>query len=52
MHERGLAIDVMSSGRLITSRADPAFRWLQANAARYGFFNLPSEPWHWSTNGQ
>ena len=51
MHERGLAIDFMSSGRLISSRSDPAFVWLSANAARFGFFNLPSEPWHWSVNG-
>jgi len=51
MHERGLAMDLQSSGRLITSRTDPAFIWLSANAARFGFYNLPSEPWHWSTNG-
>ncbi len=51
MHERGLAMDLQSSGRLITSRSDPAFVWLAANAARFGFYNLPSEPWHWSTNG-
>ena len=31
---------------------DPAFVWLTANAARFGFFNLPSEPWHWSVNGR
>jgi hypothetical protein len=51
MHERGMAIDFTSSGRLITSRSDPAFQWLRSNAARFGLFNLPSEPWHWSTNG-
>jgi hypothetical protein len=51
MHERGLAIDFTSGGRLITSRSNPAFRWLAANAARFGFYNLPEEPWHWSTNG-
>jgi hypothetical protein len=51
MHERGMAIDFTSSGRLITSRSDPAFVWLRNNAARYGLYNLPSEPWHWSTNG-
>ncbi|WNG61464.1 M15 family metallopeptidase [Archangium gephyra] len=31
--------------------AGGGFVWLKANAARYGFINLPSEPWHWSTNG-
>jgi len=51
MHERGLAIDIQSGGHLITSRSDPAFQWLAANAASYGFYNLPSEPWHWSING-
>ncbi len=24
-------------------------RWLDANAAKYGFMNLKSEAWHWST---
>ena len=28
------------------------FKWLKANAARYGFYNLPSEAWHWSTTGR
>jgi len=51
MHERGLAIDFTSSGSLITSRSNPAFVWLANNAARFGLYNLPSEPWHWSTNG-
>ncbi|MFV0316564.1 MAG: D-alanyl-D-alanine carboxypeptidase family protein [Microthrixaceae bacterium] len=51
MHERGLALDIKSGGALISSRSDPAFAWLAANASRFGFYNLPSEPWHWSTNG-
>jgi len=51
LHERGLAIDFTANGRFITSRSDPGFVWLAANAARYGLFNLPSEPWHWSTSG-
>ena len=51
MHERGLALDLKYNGSLITSRSNPGFQWLAANAARYGFYNLPSEPWHWSTNG-
>ena len=52
MHERGLAIDFNCGGELVDSRSDPCFRWLDANAARYGLVNLPSEPWHWSVNGQ
>lgn len=52
MHERGLAVDFTHQGRSISSRSSPAFRWLARNAGRYGFVNLPSEPWHWSTNGR
>ncbi len=51
MHERGLAIDFTVNGRAITSRNTTAFRWLRNNAGKYGLKNLPSEPWHWSTNG-
>jgi len=51
MHERGLAVDFTYGGRTIQSRSSPAFQWLAANAARYGFYNLPSEPWHWSVDG-
>lgn len=52
MHERGLAIDFTNNGSLISSHSDPAFRWLAGNAGRFGFANLPSEPWHWSVNGR
>ena len=52
MHEQGLAVDFTYNGRVITSRSSPAFQWLAANAGSYGFYNLPSEPWHWSVNGQ
>lgn len=52
MHEQGLAIDFTWNGALILSRDSPAFAWLAANANRYGLFNLPSEPWHWSVNGR
>jgi len=48
MHERGLAIDF----RNCNSRGSACYRWLSANASRFGLFNLPSEPWHWSTTGQ
>ncbi len=52
MHERGKAIDFTFNGRIIGTRNNDGYRWLAANAASYGFFNLPSEPWHWSTNGK
>jgi len=50
MHEQGLAIDFTEDGSVL-SRASRGYSWLAGNAARYGFFNLPSEPWHWSTTG-
>lgn len=52
MHEQGRAIDFTYGGRIIGSRSSAAYQWLAANAASYGFYNLPSEPWHWSTNGR
>ncbi len=50
MHERGLAIDFTQGGSTL-NRSSSGFHWLKANASRYGLYNLPSEPWHWSTNG-
>ncbi len=52
MHERGLAVDfTCNGGGVISTRSSPCFQWLNANAGSYGLHNLPSEPWHWSTNG-
>ncbi len=51
MHEQGLAVDFLVGGDLIRSRSTSAYQWLAANAAGYGLYNLPSEPWHWSTTG-
>lgn len=48
MHEKGLAIDFTSCSTKTTA----CYRWLAANAADFGLRNLPSEPWHWSTNGR
>ena len=50
MHEQGLAIDFTSGGGTIGSGSS-AFSWLSAHASGYGLYNLPSEPWHWSTDG-
>lgn len=50
-HEVGLAIDFSWGGQFIQSRNSPGFQWLAANAPSFGFANLPSEPWHWSTDG-
>ncbi|MCC6437799.1 MAG: M15 family metallopeptidase [Acidimicrobiales bacterium] len=51
MHERGLAIDFTYNGSVIGSRGSAGYQWLAANAGRFGLYNLPSEPWHWSTTG-
>lgn len=51
LHEIGLAVDFTNNGASINSRSNPAFVWLAAHAADYGFYNLPSEPWHWSVTG-
>jgi D-alanyl-D-alanine carboxypeptidase len=50
LHEIGMAVDITSGGKTLTSRS-AAFKWLQAHADEYGFRNLPSEPWHWSITG-
>lgn len=50
-HENGEAIDFTSGGSTLRA-GTPGFNWLQANAARFGFKNLPSESWHWSIDGK
>jgi len=51
LHELGLAIDLSCGGKTIPNHASPAYKWLAANASKYGFTNLPSEAWHWSITG-
>jgi len=48
LHEKGLAIDFNNC----STRSTRCHQWLARNAAPYGFYNLPSEPWHWSTTGK
>ena len=50
-HERGLAVDFTIDDTIITEQSQAAFVWLAARAAEFGFYNLPSEPWHWSVDG-
>ena len=49
--ERGVR-QFLDIGSGIPTRDNPGYQWLAAHAAHYGLFNLPSEPWHWSTNGR
>jgi hypothetical protein len=51
MHEWGLAIDLSCNGVKFTEAPAACRDWVRANAGRFGIGNLPSEPWHWSTNG-
>lgn len=62
-HRTGLALDLTlghAPGYPVDSSADPnrlymtrtaAYRWLVANAPRFGFQNYPFEPWHWEWTG-
>ena len=54
-HHSGRAIDFYiggknSSGNVANLRTLPAYRWLVANAARFGFYPYEREPWHWEYN--
>ena len=51
-HQVGLAVDFTHNGRIIRSRNTAVFQAMARIAPDYGFLNLPSEPWHWSTTGQ
>ncbi len=63
-HLTGLAMDVYlapAPGHRVDSADDvnrlymsstPAYRWLVANAARFGFVNYVFEPWHWEWTGE
>lgn len=63
-HRTGLAMDIYvgqaegygpdstaDPNRLAMSRT-PTYRWLLANAGRFGFVNYPFEPWHWEWTGE
>jgi D-alanyl-D-alanine carboxypeptidase len=54
-HQTGRAIDLYLGGRnasenVATLRTLPAYSWLVANAARFGFYPYEKEPWHWEYN--
>lgn len=52
-HETGLAIDFGNNGltpkkaQISRMLGEPAYRWLQQNAYKYGFSPYKNEPWHW-----
>jgi hypothetical protein len=51
LHEQGLAIDFTCGGGGTVGYGDECYYWLQSNSEEYGLYNLPSEPWHYSVNG-
>ena len=63
-HRTGLALDLFvgqAEGFGADSTADASrlalsktatYRWLLANAGRFGFVNYPFEPWHWEWTGE
>ena len=63
-HRTGLTLDVVldtAPGYPVDSTADVnrqamadglAYRWLVANARRFGFVNYAFEPWHWEWTGE
>lgn len=50
-HQMGYAIDIGDSGYNAITSGSTQFNWLKANAAKYGIYNYPKEPWHWSPTG-
>jgi D-alanyl-D-alanine carboxypeptidase len=63
-HRTGLALDLYvghapdyppdssaDPNRLFMTNT-PTYRWLVANAGRFGFANYPFEPWHWEWTGE
>jgi hypothetical protein len=63
-HRTGLAVDLMvgaapgagvdssdDANRLFQTRG-AVYRWLLANAGRFGFVNYAFEPWHWEWIGE
>jgi zinc D-Ala-D-Ala carboxypeptidase len=63
-HRTGLAVDLYvgqapgfgpdssaDANRRFMSRT-PVYRWLVANADRFGFVPYPFEPWHWEWTGE
>lgn len=47
----GLPPDSTADANRRAMVATPAYRWLVANARRYGFVNYAFEPWHWEWTG-
>jgi hypothetical protein len=63
-HRTGLALDLYlphapgedptatDDGNRLAMVRSPEYRWLVANADRFGFLPYPYEPWHWEWTGE
>ncbi len=54
-HHSGRAVDLHLGGRNRSTEVDRlrqtrAWKWLVANAQRFGFYPYEAEPWHWEYN--
>lgn len=54
-HQSGRAVDLylgfaISSSQVAAMRKTAAWRWLDQNAVRFGFYPYGVEPWHWEYN--
>lgn len=54
-HQSGRAVDLdmgtpNGSSQVAAQRLTARWRWLDANAARFGFYPYSQEPWHWEWN--
>lgn len=47
----GYSVDSSADVNRLAMSRTPAYRWLVANAARFGFINYSFEPWHWEFVG-
>ena len=54
-HQSGKAVDIavgMTLKEWRDGKRTAIYNWLESNAIKYGFKRLPSEPWHYSTDGR
>ena len=51
-HAPGFTADSSADENRLMMAQSPAYRWLIANADRFGFVNYPFEPWHWEWTGE
>lgn len=50
-HAEGFSADSTAAANRLHLSRTAAYRWLVANAGRFGFVNYAFEPWHWEWTG-